>query len=83
MKNKLESRDIKPSLDKSEEKKEVQYIKLCPKCNSVNVNLNQKGGLAFFGLPAFYTCKNCGYTNNFFPEIEIDEVDKLNVRKRE
>jgi len=54
--------------------KNTEYVKMCPKCNSAKVNLNQQGGLAFFGLPAFYTCKDCGYTNNFFPEIRFEKI---------
>ena len=57
--------------DKSEDE---GYVKVCPKCKSINVKTNQQGGLAFFGLPTFYTCEDCGFTNNFFPEVRVDSV---------
>ena len=60
---------------KAEEKE--KYIKLCPKCRSINVKQNQQGGLAFFGLPTFYTCQDCKFTNNFFPEVTPGNLKKL------
>ncbi|UCD20585.1 MAG: hypothetical protein JSW08_02290 [archaeon] len=65
-------------------KKKKKYIKLCPKCNSINVKITHQGslsGLVALGLPTKYVCKECGFASPFFPEIERERVWK-NVKKQ-
>lgn len=71
---------------KKEKNKKVttQYVKICPKCGSVNVKISNQGGAAgiIFGMPTIYKCLNCGYANYAFPEININEINVNETDKK-
>ena len=74
-------------LFKKEKRKEVRksdkYIKICPRCKSINVKVSNQGGAAgiIFGAPTVYRCLDCGYSNYAFPEISIN-IGKEKMKKR-
>lgn len=62
------------------------YVKVCPKCNSINVEISHQGflsGLVALGLPTVYRCRDCGFSANSFPEVNLNEVrgKKYKIRK--
>ena len=62
----------------TKEEKKVEYVKMCPKCNSLNLKIDAT--LIFLGATSTYTCKDCGYTDSFFPEVEISRVKEFAKR---
>ena len=38
---------------------------------------------SFGYLPTKYICSNCGYLSFNFPEIDVDELDKLHPQKKQ
>jgi transposase-like protein len=52
----------------------MPHIKFCPKCKSLNIRSKLIG---FFGFPAKYRCKDCGYQAFIFPAISMEELKKL------
>ena len=71
----------KNKITKSTEKERKSYIKFCPKCNSIDVTPDKSTMQSLGFLPTKYICSNCGYSSFNFPEIDINEVDKLNIQK--
>ena len=63
-----------------EEKEKEKYVKVCPKCNSLNLKVDST--LIFLGAPSNYICKECGYTDSFFPEVEITKVKEFIARQK-
>lgn len=63
------------------EKKEEKHVKICPKCNSLNIKSDLT--LAFLGETSTMTCSDCGYTNTFFPEVEVSKVREFIKKKKE
>jgi transposase-like protein len=61
-------------------KKKARFVKICPRCHSINVRVSNSGGSAgvIFGAPTIYKCMNCGYSNYAFPEIDINEAEEEN-----
>lgn len=57
-------------------KEKPRYVKICPRCQSINVKISNQGGSAgiVFGAPTIYRCLDCGYSNYAFPEININEL---------
>ncbi|OYT41576.1 hypothetical protein B6U80_01120 [Candidatus Pacearchaeota archaeon ex4484_26] len=55
-----------------QEKPKKEYVKVCPKCKSLDVRADFK--LAWLGEASTFRCNNCGYTNSFFPEVEVSKV---------
>lgn len=48
-------------------------VKVCPKCGSENVKADPTNVKALVGLStASYLCLDCGFSGNFFPEIQKD-----------
>jgi predicted RNA-binding Zn-ribbon protein involved in translation (DUF1610 family) len=58
-------------------KKKSKFVKICPKCNSLNVRVDLRGPLVAFGLPSIYVCEECGFKGYFFPEIDLNEKEEL------
>ena len=60
-------------------KKKPLYIKICPKCKSMDVEVSHQGylsGLVAIGVPTVYRCKKCGFSSKFFPTINFNEIKK-------
>lgn len=53
--------------------KRTRYVKVCPKCNSLNIKMMLRSGW-FIGLPPSYRCKNCNFKSKFFPEVELEKI---------
>ncbi len=63
-----------------------KYIKICPKCKSIDIGLRPQS-LWFFGLPPTFKCNKCNYIGYIFPEIKLTEKNikkfkKWNSQKR-
>ncbi|HIH34327.1 MAG TPA: hypothetical protein HA282_02875 [Nanoarchaeota archaeon] len=56
-------------------KKELEFVKICPKCNSLDLKTDMR--LVFLGDASTLTCKDCGYTNTFFPEVEAGKLKEF------
>jgi predicted RNA-binding Zn-ribbon protein involved in translation (DUF1610 family) len=69
-------------MKKKEKKKKLKivYVKMCPKCESINVRMG-KGRLEAIGFPIMYQCLDCGFRNYNFPETKI-EIDKKKKEKK-
>jgi len=52
-------------------------MKLCPKCKSINVNIEITSSAAF-GVPQPWRCMDCGFESySIFPDVEkLDEKEK-------
>ena len=58
-------------------------VKICPRCKSIKVKTNYRYGLTFLaGTPEIYTCQNCGFTSELFPEAEIETKTKIKIGRR-
>jgi len=55
-----------------ENQKEEKFVKICPKCNSFDLKIDFT--MVFLGDTSTSTCNGCGYTNTFFPEVEISKM---------
>lgn len=49
-----------------------EFVKVCPKCKSLDISADLK--MAWLGETSTSTCNECGYTNTFFPEVEVSKV---------
>ena len=49
--------------------------KFCPKCKSEDVQINLTP-TNVVGTPQNWKCNNCGYTNNSFPEVELNLISQ-------
>jgi len=59
------------------EKKKNNYFSICPKCNSLDVSIDNSDMLVgSLGIPANYICNNCQYSAKVFPEIDEEELKK-------
>ena len=68
---------------KSTKKERKNYIKFCPKCNSIDIHQDKSTMQSLGFLPTKYICNNCSYTSFNFPEIDINELDKLHLQKKQ
>ncbi len=52
----------------------AKYIKICPKCGSIDLPIKTN----FFDMlmPTPEKCRKCGYAG-LFPEIDIDEIENF------
>ncbi len=55
--------------------RKIEYVKICPKCRSLNISIVNKITMGF--LPSEYICNNCKYTGFIFPEINVNKIKKL------
>ncbi len=65
--------------------KSSRYVKICPRCNSINVKISHQGGLSgltALGLPTMYKCRDCGLISYSFPEIDLNELKKKQKIKK-
>jgi len=62
-----------------QEKAQEKYVKVCPKCSSIDISIDLK--MAWLGEASTSTCNECGYTNTFFPEVEISKVKDFMKKK--
>lgn len=60
----------------------AKYVKICPRCRSLNIKISNQGGSAgiIFGTPTLYKCLDCGYVNYAFPEIDLNEFKKKELK---
>ncbi len=52
-----------------------ELVKVCPKCGGKEIT--SRGYIQFGGLSADYVCKSCGYQASFFPEVTVEEAEKI------
>ncbi|UZE94290.1 MAG: hypothetical protein IB618_01830 [Candidatus Pacearchaeota archaeon] len=77
-----------PFKKKKKKEKEIKphYVKICPRCHSIDIQISHQGGLSgltALGLPTVYRCKNCGYRSHAFPEIDLNEMKRKQKIKKE
>jgi hypothetical protein len=61
-----------------EQKKEEQYVMICPKCKSLDVYMDRTNPLQpAMGLPSMYICDKCGHSGNTFPEVLVSEIEEF------
>jgi DNA-directed RNA polymerase subunit RPC12/RpoP len=65
-------------------KQKPKYVRICPKCNSLEIYQETPGDYKniALGLPTLYKCKNCGFTNYVFPEIDLNEIQANKETKK-
>lgn len=57
-------------------KQKPKFVRICPKCKSLDI-IQEAPGVSsniIFGFPTQYRCKNCGFKNYIFPEVDITHV---------
>lgn len=71
-----------PNNGQKVKKIKAHYVKICPRCQSINIKVTNQGGAAgiIFGAPTLYKCLDCGYVNYSFPEIDINELKKRKTK---
>jgi len=55
--------------------KKADYVKICPRCKSIQIKMELISGW-FIGLPPSFKCQDCGFRSKFFPEIEVEKNNK-------
>jgi len=56
-------------------KKSKNFIKICPKCGSINVQTDFSNPVVWdYGTPAKYKCNSCGYLASTFPEVLAKKI---------
>lgn len=62
----------------------AHYVKICPRCQSIDIKVTNQGGSAgvIFGAPTLYKCLDCGYVNYAFPEIDINELKRRKIKTK-
>ncbi|MFC1686262.1 hypothetical protein ACFLZZ_04565 [Nanoarchaeota archaeon] len=61
--------------------KKAKSVKVCPKCQSLNIKIQHKSGW-WIGLPATYRCMSCNFKSKLFPVIDMEEVKKRYEKKK-
>ena len=64
---------------KKQQKKKEDYIKICPKCKSIDVSQDKSTMQQLGELPTRYICNNCGHSGFVFPEVlesQLEEFEK-------
>jgi DNA-directed RNA polymerase subunit M/transcription elongation factor TFIIS len=56
----------------------MKHVKFCPKCKSLDIRSHLIG---FFGFPAKYKCRNCGYSAFIFPALTMEQLKKLGNKR--
>lgn len=77
---------LKEEGKETHKKVKPKYIKICPRCHSINIEVSHQGylsGLTALGLPTIYRCKECGFKGYSFPEIDLNELEKRQKIKKE
>ena len=63
---------------KSMAKPRQGYVKFCPKCKSVDVNIEKSNPVQpSMGLPAMWVCNSCEHSGYDFPEVRASEVARF------
>ena len=55
----------------------MTFKKICPKCGSVDVQIDNSMHGSAYGLPSVFECKDCGFTSSFFPEVDEKEIEEF------
>jgi predicted RNA-binding Zn-ribbon protein involved in translation (DUF1610 family) len=61
-------------------KKEDIWVKVCPKCHSLEVT--SRGALSEKALSPNFVCQTCGFQSAVFPEIKLEDAQKLPEQPR-
>tara|TARA_Y100000310_G_C20689135_1_gene821042 strand:- start:2059 stop:2370 length:312 start_codon:yes stop_codon:yes gene_type:complete len=76
--------DEKKFKELNTKKKNGNYVKICPKCGSLNIKIDfSKPEIWAIGSPSLYNCKDCNYKFYNFPEIEKSEVEEFREKLKE
>ncbi len=55
-----------------------KVYKICPKCKSLDVKVDDRKGLSFIGgISPEYKCNNCNFTSILFPEVDYNKIEKF------
>ena len=58
--------------------KKKHYVRMCPKCKSLETTTYKDGGIASTGaIPYSFECLKCGFVGRFFPEVAVDELEDV------
>ena len=63
---------------KNNQKKE-KYVRVCPKCKSINIKQDKSTLQQTGALPTMYICNKCGHSGYTFPEVKLSELKKFEV----
>ena len=78
-------RQISPIKFKKERYSEldmVKYLSICPRCNSHEVYPDLSKDMIAWGGSTNMKCEKCEYSSSFFPEVPVENVDKVHLKKR-
>ena len=63
--------------------KEEPYARVCPKCASAQVWMDQSNPLqSQMGLPPTYVCSQCCFSAYIFPEVPVSQVKSLRAEAK-
>lgn len=57
------------------------YVRVCPRCGSHNVKMSRTPLVGYLGYHTPNVCQNCGFTSVFFPEVQLEQAKKIEVKK--
>lgn len=60
-----------------EKKEKPKYVKICPNCKSIDVGSERSTMQQTGILPTRYICNNCGFASFAFPEIDLNDYEKI------
>lgn len=66
---------------KTAKEEKEQFIKICPKCKSTNIRVDNFNPLNSLILPTRYICSSCGNAGNIFPEIPVSKLKEVQKEK--
>lgn len=63
-----------------------KYIKICPKCGSIDIKEElDNPAKVRLGAPLDCICRSCGFKAKIFPEVKEDEIEdfRKKLKKKE
>lgn len=70
--------------EKKVKKQKPKYARICPNCGSLDIHQETPSDKTniVFGLPTKYKCRNCGFENYVFPEVNLKEKCKMSLKNK-
>ena len=61
----------------SNKSKEGKYVKICPKCGSLKIQVDFSNPVVWaYGTAVKYKCKSCRHLSALFPEVLEEDIEK-------
>ncbi len=58
-------------------RKEGEYVQVCPECKSTDIDFDTTNPLQAIGVPGMRRCNACGHLGQMFPEVAVAELKEV------